>query len=61
MSKKLTYSRFNNLEPHEKTRVYFSHELNTSQKGGPTFVAQAAFWNNWQLAFSDFASKLESK
>lgn len=61
--KKLTYGRFMALPSHEKTKAYFSHELNTrvnprNRSEGPTTEAQGRFTNNAAAAFTHFADQL---
>lgn len=64
MQKRLTYSAFGNLQPHEQTSAFFSHESNQTQHrnkpAGPALTMQAAFWNDWRSAFANFQDRLPS-
>jgi hypothetical protein len=48
-----------------QAEVYFNHDQNLTpgynKSQGPTVAAQAAFWNNWLEALSDFQNRLPSR
>lgn len=59
---KLTLQQVNSLPLHEQAYLYMEEHRGESKKmpanPGMSFVAQANFWNDWQLALGEWKSKL---
>jgi hypothetical protein len=62
---RITQTQFEKMSRSRQAEVYFNHDQNLTsgrnKSQGPTVAAQAAFWNNWLEALSDFQNRLPSR